>query len=85
MPEVNDLDQIFLGVRNGLGVWVSQGALDQVGEKRIRRELGMVRMFPVKTDLSGNEVMVEARTQEKAVEKYLRSFKSIPLEAICKK
>ena len=85
MPEVNDHDQIFLGVRNGLEVWVSQSALVQVGENKIRRELGMVRMFPVKTDLSGNEVMVEAGTQEEAVEKYLRSFKSIPLEATCQK
>jgi hypothetical protein len=60
-----------IGVKNGALVWVSESALAQTGERKIREELGLIRAWPVKTDLSGRTVMVAADSPESAVKLWL--------------
>ena len=60
----------LIGVKNGMGVWASDTLLAQVGERQIKRSLGIARRFPVVTDMSGKVVMVEADSWEEAIELY---------------
>lgn len=68
---MNEFGQTAIGVKDGLIVYVSEDLLCQVGLRKIREHLGLIRRFPVQTDLSGNTVMVEADSHEMAVQKYL--------------
>jgi hypothetical protein len=60
-----------LGYKDGKAVFVSRTALAQYGTKHCAEMLGLVKRWPVKTDLSGNIVMVEGATHEDAVNRYL--------------
>jgi len=64
-------DYKFIGVKNGLPVYVSDAAIMQCGERRLKQELGLIKKFPVVTDLNFNTVMVEAGSQQDAINKYL--------------
>lgn len=63
---------IPFGVKDGKIVYVSEILLAQKGEREIREALGLIRRYPVKTNLSGNVVMVEGDSHEDAVQRYLR-------------
>ena len=63
--------QTPIGMKDGMVVWVSETALAQTGERKVKEALGMVRRYPVKTDLSGSVVMVEGDSHEDAVRRYL--------------
>ena len=64
-------DKKLIGYKNGMAVYVSDTLLAQKGERVVREQLGLLRRYPVKTDLSGNEVMVEGDSHEDAVRRYL--------------
>lgn len=64
-----------VGNKNGMAVYVSEDVIAQKGLPRVMEELGMVRRWPVQTDLSGNAVMVDGETHEEAVQRYLSSVK----------
>ena len=64
-------DKKLIGYKNGMAVFVSDALLAQKGERKVREQLGLIRRWPVKTDLSGNEVMIEGDTHEDAVQWYL--------------
>ena len=64
-------DKKLIGYKDGMGVYVSDTLLAQKGEREVRRRLGLIRHYPVKTDLSGNVVMVEGDSHEDAVQRYL--------------
>ena len=68
---MNKYGQVLLGYKDGKEVWVSDSLLYQKGEREVREQLGMIRRYPVKTDLSGNIVMVEGDSHEDAVNRYL--------------
>lgn len=68
---MNEYGQVFFGFKDGKEVWVSASLLHQKGEREIKEQLGMIRRYPVKTDLSGNIVMVEGDSHEDAVNRYL--------------
>ena len=68
---MNEYGQVLFGVKDGKEVWVSSILLAQVGDREVREQLGMIRRYPVKTDLSGNIVMVEGDSHEDAVNRYL--------------
>ncbi len=52
---------------------VSNYALAQRGYDQTVEDLGLALRFPVVTSLSGGVVMVKAKTQEEAIEKWLKS------------
>jgi hypothetical protein len=60
-----------LGCKNGMRVFVSDAAIATHGERRCAEMLGLVKRWPVKTDLSGTVVMVEGATHEDAIQRYL--------------
>lgn len=60
-----------VGVKNGMVMYVSNELFLQKGTRNINHLLGIVRRFPVTTDLSGRFVMVEADSQEDAIRRYL--------------
>jgi len=64
-------DKKLIGYKNGMGVYVSDTLLAQKGEREVREQLGLIRGYPVKTDLSGSVVMVEGDSHEDAVRRYL--------------
>lgn len=64
-------DKKLIGYKNGMGVFVSEELLAQKGEREVREQLGLIRRYPVKTDLSGNIMMVEGDSHEDAVQRYL--------------
>lgn len=66
----------LMGFRDGEPVFVSETLIAQKGERLVRQMLGFTRCFPVKTDLNGQTVMVEANSQEEAVNIYLRAVHS---------
>ena len=61
-----------IGISHGKVVYVSGTLIAQKCLREIKEALGLTRRYPVKTDLSGRIVMVEAGTQEQAIEIYLR-------------
>ena len=64
-------DKKLIGYKDGMAAYVSDALLAQKGEREVREQLGLVRRYPVKTDLSGNVVMVEGDSHEDAVQRYL--------------
>lgn len=64
-------DKKLIGCKNGMGVYVSDTLLAQKGEREVLEQLGLIRRYPVKADLSGNVVMVEGDSHEDAVNRYL--------------
>lgn len=64
-------DKKLIGYKDGMAVYVSDALLAQKGERKVREELGLILRYPVKTDLSGNVVMVEGDSHEDAVQRYL--------------
>lgn len=64
-------DKKLIGYKNGMAVFVSDELLAQEGEREVRQQLGLIRRYPVQTDLSGNVVMVEGDSHEDAVQRYL--------------
>ena len=64
-------DQEIIGFKDGLAVWVSRTLIEQRGIDAILDDLGLTRRYPVKTDLSGNVVMVKGDSHEDAVSRYL--------------
>ena len=68
---MNNYGQVLLGIKDGKEVWVSDSLLAQKGEREVKEQLGMIRRYPVKTDLSGNTVMVEGASHEDAVNQYM--------------
>lgn len=68
---MNEYGQVLFGFKDGKEVWVSDSLLAQVGEREVKEQLGMIKRYPVKTDLSGNIVMVEGDSHEDAVNRYL--------------
>ena len=62
---------VCIGHKDGDAVYVSHTTLAQFGLREIKERLGMTKLFPVRTDLSGGIVMVEANSQEEAIERYL--------------
>lgn len=65
----------LVGYKNGNAVHASEELIATHGIKRIRRELGLTSYYPVKINLSGHTVMVEAESQQAAIEKYLNRSK----------
>lgn len=68
---MNEYGQVLLGIKDNKQVWVSCSLLYQKGEREIKEQLGMIERFPVKTDLSGNIMMVEGVSHDDAVNRYL--------------
>ena len=64
-------DKKLIGCKDGMAVYVSDALLAQKGEREVREQLGLIRRYPVKTDLSNNVVMVEGDSHEDAVQRYL--------------
>lgn len=69
------MTHIPFGVKDGKVIYVTETLLAQKGEREVREALGLVRRYPVKTDLSGNIVMVEGDSHEDAVQRYLHRVK----------
>lgn len=68
------MDLVKVGVKHGLIVYASENLIAREGIDKVRRSLDVdFRSFPVKVDLSGNVVFVEARSHEEAIEKFLQS------------
>jgi len=62
---------VCIGTKNGMGVYVSPAMLGQLGLRECKERLGLTKRWPVRTDLSGNVVMVEGETHEDAINRYL--------------
>ena len=62
---------VCIGTKNGMGVYVSAAMLGQLGLRECKERLGLTKRWPVRTDLSGNIVMVEGETHEEAINRYL--------------
>lgn len=71
-------DKKLIGYKDGMAVFVSGTLLAQKGEREVREQLGMIQRYPVKTDLSGNVVMVEGASHEDAVARYLSRIDKSP-------
>ena len=72
-PPANAYGQVPIGAKGGRLVYVSENLLAQKSIKEIKESLGLTKRFPVKTDLSGSAVMIEAERQEEAIDIYLRT------------
>lgn len=66
----------LIGVVDGQPVFASMQAIGHFGAKAIREQLGLVKMFSVVVDLSGNAVLVAADSQEEAMQIYLKRKKT---------
>ena len=66
------MTHIPFGIKDGASVVVTETLLAQKGEREVREALGLIRRYPVKTDLSGNIVMVEGDSHEDAAQRYLQ-------------
>ena len=65
-------DKVAIGVVDALVLYVSPELLAQkTAMRELREHFGLIKRYPVKTDLSGTIVMVEADSQKEAVDKYL--------------
>lgn len=64
-------DKKLIGYKDGMAVFVSADLLAEKGEREVREQLGLIRRYPVKTDLGGNVVMVEGDSHEDAIQRYL--------------
>lgn len=66
---------VCIGVKDGKGVFVSASLLGQVGLQEIKERFGLIKRWPVVTDLNGSVVMVEGGTHEDAINRYLNRKK----------
>lgn len=66
---------VCIGVKNGMGVYVSAAMLGELGLQECKERLGLTKRWPVRTDLNGNIVMVEGETHEEAINRYLNRIK----------
>lgn len=65
-------DKVFLGVNNkGLACYASRELLAQRGQQEVMEQMGLIRRYKVRTNLSGNIVMVEGESHEDAVNRWL--------------
>ena len=71
MQQALEHGSVCIGTKNGMGVYVSFEMLGQLGLRECKERLGLTRRWPVRTDLSGNVVMVEGDTQQDAINRYL--------------
>jgi hypothetical protein len=62
---------VCIGVKNGMGVYVSAALLGEFGLQECKERLGLIKQWPVRTNLNGNIVMVEGETHEEAINRYL--------------
>lgn len=67
---MNQYNQRLVGIKDNKHVYVSERAIAEQGLRNIMRALGMVHYFPVTTSLSGHTIMVEADSQEQAIDRY---------------
>lgn len=65
----------LIGYKDGMCVYASDTLLAQKGEQEVMEQLGLIRRYPVKTDLSGRIVMVEGDSHEDAIQRYLKGVK----------
>jgi hypothetical protein len=67
-------DKVLIGVNHrGLACYASPALIAEKGEIEVARRMGLeIRSYPVKTDLSGTVVMVDAKSHEDAVDRWLR-------------
>jgi hypothetical protein len=74
---VTHQDKVFLGVNErGLACYASPALIAEKGEIEVARRMGLeIRSYPVKIDLSGLVVMVEAMSHEDAVNRWHRRQK----------
>lgn len=63
-------DKKLIGFKDGMAVYVTDALLAEKGEREAREQFGLIRRYPVITDLSGHEVMVEGDSHEDAVQRY---------------
>lgn len=63
-------DKKLIGFKDGMAVYVTDALLAEKGEREVREQFGLIRRYPVITDLSGHEVMVEGDSHEDAVQRY---------------
>jgi hypothetical protein len=70
---VTHQDKVFLGVNErGLACYASPALIAEKGEIEVARLMGLeIRSYPVKTDLSGTVVMVDAKSHEAAIARWL--------------
>ena len=68
---MNPCNQRLVGIKDNKFVYVSERAIAEQGMRNIMRALGMVHYFPVATDLSGRTIMVEADSQQQAIDRYM--------------
>ena len=72
-PPANAYGQVPIGAKGDRLIYVSENLLAQKSIKEIRKVFGLTKRYPVRTDLSGSVVMVEAESQEEAINIYLRT------------
>lgn len=65
-------DKKLIGFKDGMAVYVTDALLAEKGEREVREQFGLIRRYPVITDLSGHEVMVEGDSHEDAVQRHQR-------------
>lgn len=63
----------LIGYKGNMAAFVSDEVLATHSVNECKRKLGMEHRYPVKTDLSGNVVMVEADSHQDAVQRWLRA------------
>ncbi len=69
---LNREDKVFLGVNaRGLACYASPALIAEKGEIEVARSMDLIRRYPVKTTLSGTVVMVEGKSHEEAVARWL--------------
>jgi hypothetical protein len=69
---VTHQDKVFLGVNErGLACYASPALIAEKGEIEVARRMGLeIRSYPVKIDLSGTVVMVDAKSHEAAIARW---------------
>ena len=66
------MENKFLGVNDrGLACYASETLIAQKGIQEVKENMGLIRRYPVKVDLSGKVVMVVGDSHEDAVRRYL--------------
>jgi hypothetical protein len=63
----------LIGIKDRKAIYASETLLAQKGEFEVRKQLGLLRYYPVCTNLSGTVIMVRADSQAEAIARYLRS------------
>jgi hypothetical protein len=66
---------VCIGTKNGMQIFVSAEMLAQKGLRECQEIFDIVKRYPVRTDLSGNVVMVEGASWQDAIDRYLNRIK----------